>query len=205
MNLDALNLDALRPMLPLPMWQKAAALAAVLVLIIAAYIYLGWMPLQEEIERQEAQVEQQRILLKKNQRLAQDLPKKRAEFAKLEKQLKVALNMLPKKSQIPDLLENVSWAGKDSGLQFSVFKPKNESVKQIYAEVPVELKVSGTFKQLMTFLKRVGEMPRIVAVKDLTLSKGQVNAPLEIHGTVVTYRFVEASAGKKNKRKRTRR
>jgi type IV pilus assembly protein PilO len=200
MNLDALNLEALRPILPLPMWQKALALAATFVLLVAVYFYFVWMPLQEEIERQSAQVEQQRILLKKNQNLAKDLPKKRKEFAKLEQQLKVALNMLPKKSQIPDLLENVSWAGKDSGLEFSVFKPEGETPKQIYAEVPVSLNVRGTFRQLLTFLKRVGEMPRIVAVKNLSLSQAKADEPLDIKGMVVTYRFVKSAPAKGRKR-----
>lgn len=198
MNLDALNLDVLRPILPIPLWQKLAALAAVFVLMIVAYLYLGWMPVQENIESQMSQVEQQRVILKRNQLLARNLPKKREEFAKLEKQLKVALNMLPKKSQIPDLLENVSWAGKDSGLEFSVFTPKPETVKQIYAEVPVDISVTGSFRQLMTFLKRVGEMPRIVAVKQLNLTQLK-NDSLTIKGDVVTYRFVEAAPGKNKK------
>ncbi|MDX8395480.1 MAG: type 4a pilus biogenesis protein PilO [Mariprofundaceae bacterium] len=198
MNLDALNLAALRPILPLPLWQKAAALTAVFILIVVSYIYLGWMPLAEEIELQQAQVEQQRILLKKNQRLASNLPKKKKEFAKLEKQLQVALNMLPKKSQIPDLLENVSWAGKDSGLEFTTFQPRGESVKQIYAEVPNSLNVKGSYRQLLTFLKRVGEMPRIVSVNDLSLSQVKTGGDLSIQGTVTTYRFVEA--GKKKRK-----
>lgn len=202
MNLDALNLDVLRPILPIPLWQKLVALAAVFVLMIMAYLYLGWMPLQEAIENQMSQVETQRIVLKKNQLLAKDLPKKREEFAKLEKQLTVALNMLPKKSQIPDLLENVSWAGKDSGLEFSVFTPKAESVKQIYAEVPVDISVTGSFRQLMTFLKRVGEMPRIVAVKGLNLVQSKNEGELTIKGDVITYRFVETpSENKKGKKK----
>jgi len=198
MNLDALNLDVLRPVLPIPLWQKLLALAVVFVLMIVSYLYLGWLPLQESIENQRAQVERQIVLLKRNRMLARDLPKKREEFAKLEKQLKVALNMLPKKSQIPDLLENVSWAGKDSGLEFSIFTPKAESVKQIYAEVPVDISVAGSYRQLLTFLKRVGEMPRIVAVKNLRLSKqaGESDS-LSIQGNVVTYRFVEESAQNK--------
>ncbi|MDX8407497.1 MAG: type 4a pilus biogenesis protein PilO [Mariprofundaceae bacterium] len=204
LNLSAL--DALRPMLPLPMWQKLTALAAVFVLIIAAYLYFGWMPIQEAIKVQTSQVEQQRILLKKNQRLARDLPRKQAEYAKLEKQLKVALNMLPKKSQIPDLLENVSWAGKDSGLKFSTFKPAGETVKQIYAEVPVSLQVSGSFRQLLTFLKRVGEMPRIVDVKNMKLTQAKAGSELSVSGQVVTYRFVEAKKGsKKGPKKRRKR
>jgi len=197
MNLDALNLDALRPVLPLPLWQKLVALAVIFVLMLVSYLYMGWMPLQESIETQQAQVEMQRITLKRNQMLARDLPKKREEFAKLEKQLKVALNMLPKQSQIPDLLENVSWAGKDSGLEFSVFTPQGENVKQIYAEVPVNINVTGSYRQLLTFLKRVGEMSRIVAVKNLTLSQGKAGGSLSIKGNVMTYRFVETSTKKK--------
>lgn len=191
MNVDALNLDFLRPLLPLPLWQKLVALVVIIVVIIAGYFFLGWQPLQQDIESQQAQVEQQRIMLKKNQRLAKDLPRKRAEFAKLEKQLKVALNMLPKKSQIPDLLESVSWAGKDSGLEFSVFKPKGESPKQIYAEVPVDISVKGTYSQLLTFLKRVGEMPRIVAIKNLNITQSKAGGNLLVKGNVITYRFIE--------------
>ncbi|MDX8402019.1 MAG: type 4a pilus biogenesis protein PilO, partial [Mariprofundaceae bacterium] len=106
LNLSAL--DALKPILPVPMWQKLAALGGVFVFILAAYFYLGWMPKQDAIAAQQAKVEQQRVLLKKNQRLASNLPQKRKEYAKLQKQLKVALSMLPKKAEIPDLLESVS-------------------------------------------------------------------------------------------------
>jgi len=199
MNMDAVNLDFLRPLLPLPTWQKFVALAVIVVVLIVAYFFLGWEPLQQQIANQQAQVEQQRVVLKRNQMLAKDLPKKRLEFAQLEKQLKVALNMLPKKSQIPDLLESVSWAGKDSGLEFSTFKPKGESVKQIYAEVPVDIQVTGSYLQMLTFLKRVGEMSRIVAVKNLNISQAKAGGNLLIKGNVMTYRFVEKGTGKKKR------
>lgn len=205
MNWDTMNLswlEPLKPIIPIPLWQKAAALAAVFVLILAGYIYFGWMPMQDAIAQQERQVEQQRILLKKNQALARDLPKKRKEYAKLQKQLKVALAMLPKKAEIPDLLENVSWAGKDSGLEFSRFQPQDEAVQQIYAEVPVALDMSGTYRQLLTFLKRVGEMPRIVSVRNLKIQPQKAGGVLSITGQAVTYRFVEAKAKKKRKRRR---
>lgn len=198
MNLDALNLDALRPIIPLPIAIKVATVIGVMVAICAAYFFMFWSPLQESIEQEKAQVENQRIQLTKNQRLAKNIPKKKEEYKKLQTQLKIALNMLPKQSQIPDLLEGVTWAGKDSGLNFSEFKPETESVQSIYAEVPVKLQVSGSFKQLLTFLKRVGEMSRIVDVKNLKL-KVKANKPLEISGQAVTYRFVEG--GKKKKKR----
>ncbi|MDX8397889.1 MAG: type 4a pilus biogenesis protein PilO [Mariprofundaceae bacterium] len=201
MNAATLNLDFLRPLLPLPLWQKFVALLVVVLVIATAYFFLGWEPVQQDIESQQAQVEQQRMLLKKNQRLARDLPKKRAEFEKLEKQLKVALNMLPKQSQIPDLLESVTWAGKDSGLEFSLFKPKGESIKQIYAEVPVDINIVGTYRQLLTFLRRVGEMPRIVAVKNLNISQSKAGGMLQVKGNVITYRFVEKPEVKKSRKR----
>jgi len=188
--------ESLRPMLPLPLWQKLLFLLATFALIAATYFYLGWMPLQEDITRQQSQLTLQHSILIKNQRLAHDLPLKQKEYASLEKQLKVALNMLPRKSQIPDLLENVSWAGKDSGLVFKTFKPGRDVNKQIYAEVPVSFHISGSFRQLLTFLKRVGEMPRIVDVKHLVLTKGKSPEVLSVKGQAVTYRFVEATAAK---------
>ncbi|MDQ7002424.1 MAG: type 4a pilus biogenesis protein PilO [Ghiorsea sp.] len=198
MNLDALNLDALRPLIPLPMMTKIAALVVVLILICVGYFIVIWSPLQEAVDEEKIEVEHQRVLLQKNRRLASNIPKKKKEYKQLQKQLKVALNMLPKKSQIPDLLEGVTWAGKDSGLNFTTFKPGQESVKSIYAEVPVSLDVTGSFRQLLTFLKRVGEMPRIVDIKNLSLivNRQGSDVKLNIKGQAVTYRFVQA-AGKK--------
>jgi type IV pilus assembly protein PilO len=204
-SIDLSSLDVLRPILPLPMWQKALAVAAGFVLILAAYFYFGWMPIQDEIAQQQQQVQQQQLILMKNKRLAKDLPRKRKEYAQLEKQLTIALHMLPKQSEIPDLLENVSFAGKDSGLEFHVFKPEGEVNKQFYAEVPVKLNISGTYVQLLTFLKRVGEMPRIVDVSNLALGQARAGGALSITGKVTTYRFIEHPKNARRRRGRGRR
>ncbi len=203
---DSLKLsiyESLRPMLPLPLWHKLLFLLAAFAVIVAGYFYMGWTPLQESITKQQTAMQFQKKMLQRNQHLAHDLPRKQKEYAKLETQLKVALNMLPRKSQIPDLLENVSWAGKDSGLEFKTFKPGKEVSKLIYAEVPVKFLISGSFRQLLTFLKRVGEMPRIVDVKNMRLTPGETAGELSVKGLAVTYRFVEAQAkkGRKGQRK----
>jgi len=191
MNFDAINLNALRPLIPMPLVTKLMILVGILVAICVGYFFLVWSPLQDEIATEKELVENQRVQLKRNEKLASDIPKKKEEYKNLQKQLKIALNMLPKKSQIPDLLEGVTWAGKDSGLSFSQFKPESESVRSIYAEVPVSLSVSGSYRQLLTFLKRVGEIPRIVDVKNLKLKSSSTDQTLSIEGQAVTYRFVE--------------
>ncbi len=177
--------------LPLPLQQKLLVLAATFLVIVGLYVYLGWLPLHDDLQQQQQQLATQQKLLKKNQEKANNLPRKKKEYAALEKQLKVALHMLPKQSQIPDLLENVSWAGKDSGLEFKEFKPGREKMKQLYAEVPVSFQVEGSFRQLLTFLRRVGEMSRIVDVKDVQLER-KGSDRLSVSGQAVTYRFVVA-------------
>jgi len=194
--------ESLRPMLPLPQWQKLVFLLTVFTLVMSSYFYLGWIPLQDAITQQESQLQLQRAVLFKNLRMAHDLARKQKEYVRLGKELKVALNMLPKKSQIPDLLESVSRAGKDSGLEFRMFKPDQEVVRQIYAEVPVTFNIDGSFLQLLTFLKRVGEMPRIVDVKNLVLTKGKTDNILSISGQAVTYRFVDGASAQTRKGRR---
>jgi len=76
-------------------------------------------------------------------------------------------------------------------------------LKQIYAEVPVDIIVKGTYRQLITFLKRVGEMPRIVAIKNLNITQGKAGGLLLVKGKAITYRFIEkATATKRKARKR---
>jgi len=191
-DLDRL-LDAGRPLLAYPLRQKVLALVVGVLLLVGLYDSLLWMPLQEDMDTLSEQVEQQRAKLARNQRLASELPEKKREYEQLVRDLRVALNMLPKKSQIDTLLADVSWAGKDAGLEFSTFEPKQEVRRELYAEVPVSISLTGSFRQLLSFLKRVGEMPRIVEVKGLSIKAGPQSQALEVAGQVVTYRFVEPS------------
>ncbi len=201
--MDLSKLAVLRPILPFPLWQKTVALVVGFVLILIAYLYFGWMPIQDDIDRTQKKTDQQQQLFTRNTRIAKNLPQKKKEFAKLEKQLNVALNMLPKKSQIPDLLIGVTRAGKDAGLEFSTFKPLPEVKKQFYAEVPVNLSVTGTYRQLAGFLDRVGRMPRIVDVQNLSLERAKMGAAdlLTVKGQALTYRFIESGTGKEQTRK----
>ncbi|MDQ6963565.1 MAG: type 4a pilus biogenesis protein PilO [Mariprofundales bacterium] len=195
MNLSQINLaplDPLRPILPLPLWQKTLLLLMlVVVLPIGGYGWLVWQGMLDQIEVEKKNIAQQKVVLRKNRKLAADLPRKQKEYAQLELQLRVALNLLPKKAEISDLLESVSWAGKDSGLEFTKFKPLGEKAKGLYADVPVSLQMVGSYKQLIQFMKRVGEMPRIVNVNSLSIAAKGKDSMLQISGMATTYRFLE--------------
>jgi len=190
MNVNLRQLDVLRPILGVPVWQCVAGLVAVVMLLAGGYIFTVWMPLVDKIESVENSIQGEQRILQRNLRTARDLPRKKLQFDEMKKQLKLASSMLPEKSQIPDLLEGVSRAGKHSGLEFSVFQPKAEVKKTLHAEVPVSLSMTGSFRQLALFLSTVGEMQRIVDVKNLSFTKGEDDV-LRVNGQAVTYRLLD--------------
>jgi len=190
MNLHLPQLDALRPVLALPVWQCISGLVAVIALLIGGYVFSFWMPLQDEIKSVNDNIQQQQTILLRQQATARDLPRKKLQFEEMKKQLALASSMLPEKSQIPDLLDGVSRAGKHAGLEFSIFQPMPESKKDLHAEVPVTLNMTGTFRQIALFLSTVGEMQRIVDVKNLNCVQGKDGA-LKVNGQAVTYRLLD--------------
>ncbi len=191
MNLDALNLEVLRPVLPLPFMAKMGVLAATVVVIGAIYFFTFFTPLMDEvtladkeIATKEADIEAKKIKITR-------LPQARLELKKLAKDLKVALALLPPKAQIAELLTSISGAARDAGLIDIAFKPRPETRRTIYAEIPVDLQLKGTFYQLLSFLRSVGEMSRIVAIKNLKISSSSKSSELRITGLLITYRFIE--------------
>ena len=139
----------------------------------------------------------------KNQRIASKLDLYKKEYAKLEEQLQKALGELPLKKEIPSLLTKIGELARNQGLDIMRFQPKGENKKDFYAEVPVELKLTGTYHQAALFFDSIGNMERIVNIKNLKL--GDANAEggetkLSIDCRAITFRFIE-NAPEKSKKK----
>jgi len=191
MKMDLSHLNVLRPILAVPVWQCVAGLVLFVCLLFAGYGFYVWMPVQEQIANTEKDKQLQEQRYRRNLRTANDLPRKKRQFEALKAQLKLARTMLPEKSQIPDLLEGVSHAGRQAGLEFETFQPLLEVKKELHAEVPVALTMTGSFSQVAVFLRTVGEMPRIVNVKNLSFSRGSGTQELTVSGKAVTYRLLD--------------
>lgn len=196
-------LDKFKNIDNVPVKHKYAALAVSPFLIFALFWFLFVVPLDEDIEVNIKKVEQQQSQYNKNKKIANDIERKRVEYAKLKDDLSIALNMLPKKSQIPDLLDNVSKAGLDAGLKFSKFQPVSEVGKSIYTEVPSNFVAQANFYQLMDFLDYTGKMPRIVDVKGLKIERIEGDTDLlNVKGNILTYRFTESAQAKPEENKK---
>jgi type IV pilus assembly protein PilO len=119
------------------------------------------------------------------------------------------MRALPEKEEIPSLLAGISEAGKDAGLEFLLFQPKGESPKEFYAEIPVDINVSGSYHQVAVFFDKVANLPRIVNIRNIKMSpknqKGSGTNDLTTVCQAVTYKFIESAPKKKPTRRGGRR
>ena len=180
----------------LPSYQKLLVLLLSCLIIFGIFWLIVYQPMKEELDRLENQKLSLERTLAENRRIASDLPKFRAEYEKLQKQLETALKELPDKKEIPSLLVGISDLAKNSGLEVVEFKPATIVPKGFYAEVPVSLKLMGSFHEVAMFCYQVGNMTRIVNLSDLKLGNAKVadgRNSLTIESKATTFQFVETA------------
>lgn len=188
-----LSLDTI---LALDRTKKILILAGVLVLLIALYVWVLFLPAHEKIERLDRKLSGLLDKKAEQEAIVADLAAFKREYHHLEQSLKEAMAQLPDKKEIPSLLENISNLGREAGLDVSLFKPGAQKPKDFYAEVPVDIKLVGNFHNLLMFFYNVGNLPRIVNMSDLTINKskdGTSSTSLETACKATTYKFLEES------------
>lgn len=184
----------LEKLLKFPLYQRVAILAMLVVLLVGAFTWVALLPEYEKIGEMDQELSRLEADLIQKQRIANNLPKFKAEFLKLEEQLKAALTQLPNKKEIPSLLTNLATIARDNGLDVVSFSPRGEVSKGFYAEVPGSLDLVGTYHQIAEFAQAVSKLSRIVNISDLDLSSPKVEgdlAVLKIKCKVTTFRFVD--------------
>ncbi len=178
-----------------PTARKVTLLGVVLILIVLAFVslfalpaYQQWDALQAESRQLDSEIAQKRVL-------AANLAEYKAEYARLEEELKQALTRLPNQSEIPSLLTSLAGLAKENGLEVQSFKPLAEVPKGFYAEVPAEMSLRGNYHEVARFAAAVSALPRIVNISNLSLSKPVMvdnEAVLTITCSVLTFRFIES-------------
>lgn len=175
--------------------QRIGIFVAVLVLIFGLSIWLLFWPKHEQIsglKTQLAGVQSELETAKKNAAQLNDWRNKRSQK---EAEYKQVSRALPEKEEIPSLLAGISQAGKEAGLEFLLFQPKPEVPKDFYAEIPVDINVSGSYHQVAVFFDKVANLPRIVNIRDIKMapqSQKESNA-LTTSCQAVTYKFMESA------------
>jgi type IV pilus assembly protein PilO len=168
--------------------------------LLAAW-WLGWRVQLEELdqkEKEEAKLKDDWLAKKKQ---AVNLDEYRRQLAEMDRSFGVLLKQLPNKSEMESLLVDINQAGLGRGLQFELFKPGAESAKDFYAELPITIKLTGSYHDLGGFAGDIAKMPRIVTLNDIEVAEapGQKGV-LMMSTTAKTFRYLDEAEIAKQKK-----
>ncbi len=153
----------------------------------------------ESLERRESEL---RTDFETKQGRAANLEPLKQQLAQMEQQLQQMLRQLPSRTEMPDLIGDISQTALATGIYNELFRPGPETPKEFYAEKPIELRMVGSYHQFGAFISGVASLPRVVimTMHDISLRpRGKTdgaaaiapNSNLELVGTVKTYRYLD--------------
>ena len=189
-----------------PQEYKLGFCAIVVLVIVGLAWWLFVRDKTEELTGLERQETDLRAEFETKQGRAANLEPLKLQLAQMEQQLQQMLRQLPSKTEMPDLIVDISQTALATGLNTELFQPGSETPKEFYAEKPISLRMVGSYHQFGAFVSGVASLPRVVilTMHDISLKpRGNASGgirrdvPLELSGTVKTYRYLddeEASA-----------
>ena len=186
-----------------PLIPRILILAATFLMLLLAAWSLGWRVQLEELdqkEQEEAKLKDEWLNKKKQ---AVNLDEYRNQLAEMDRSFGVLLKQLPNKSEMESLLVDINQAGLGRGLQFELFKPGTETLKGFYAELPITVKLTGSYHDLGAFAGDVAKMPRIVTLNDIDValaSGAGTTGVLSLSTTAKTFRYLDEEEIAKQKK-----
>lgn len=184
-----------------PVLPKLIILAGILLLIVALGWWLGWRPQIEDLETKQQQEQSLRQEWRTKKAQAINLDEYQKQLAEINRSFGALLKQLPNASEMESLLVDINQAGLGRGLQFDLFKPGAESLKEFYAELPITIKVNGSYHDLGAFTGDIAKLPRIVTLNDIdiTLSK---DSGLAMSAVAKTFRYLDEEEVARQKREK---
>jgi type IV pilus assembly protein PilO len=193
--------------------KKIMILVVCLAVIAGAYVYSFFLPQQRELSNLDNELDKLAKELNESKMIVRDLQRFKEQVEKLNQELLNALTQLPNEKEIPEILRNISTLGRESNLEFILFRPKPEEPQQFYAKVPIELTLVGNYHSIGVFFDKVSKLPRIINVVDFNMGRAKdTKGGKEVGEEVLvrtscllnTYRFVETKTdGKKSEGKKS--
>lgn len=183
-----------------PQQAKIGFCVIISVLIVGLAWYLFVSDKKVELEGLEGEETTLRTEFETKQGRAANLEPLKQQLAQMEQQLQQMLRQLPSKTEMPDLIVDISQTALATGITNELFQPGPEQPKEFYAEKPIALRMVGSYHQFGGFVSGVASLPRVVimTMHDISLKprakdgKGITpNSPLELAGTVKTYRYLD--------------
>ena len=175
-----------------PVIIKTLAILLLCILVWAGGYYFIIKDKQAELQGLEQKEQQLRNEFETKTAKAINLEAYKEQMVEMKIAFASMLKQLPRKSEVADLLIDISRTGLINGLQFELFKPEGERPIDFYAELPISMKVTGTYHQFGDFVSGIAALPRIVTLHNLTMAPlGKDSGKMSLSITAKTYRYFD--------------
>jgi type IV pilus assembly protein PilO len=203
MDLNELNQLDLNSFGEWPVPVKAVAVLLACVALAGAAYYFDTKEQLARLAQEQSTERDLRGSFEIKQKKAANLDAYRNQLAEMKESFGAMLRQLPNQTEVANLLVDVSQTGLANGLEFELFQPEDEIAKDFYAELPIRIRVNGTYHDFGRFISGLAALPRIVTIHDVIMASagGQAasgqNAGAESAGrltlqaTVKTYRYLD--------------
>lgn len=191
--------------LKLPKSQRIGILVGIVLILTGLYWFFIYKGHSEELDRRNEVLTKKQHELDEQRVVLADLPRFKKETEEMKEKRQEALKQLPNKKDIDKLLQDISFHAVESGLEILLFKPQPEIRKNFYAEIPVDVKLSGTYHDLAIFFDKIANLSRIVNISNLAIDKAKVKGMddinvLQASCKATTYKFIEEKKGGKGRK-----
>jgi len=174
-----------------PALPKLGLLLLLLAVILVVAYFFDWQGQLEELEAGRAQEAKLKAEYVDKKKQAVNLDLLENQKREIETSFGALLKQLPNKSQMEALLVDINQAGLGRGLQFELFRPaQSETVRDFYAELPINVKVTGNYHDMGAFASDIGQLPRIVTLNDINLNVGK-DGTLTMDTIAKTFRYLD--------------
>lgn len=178
---------------PLPVRVGCVVLCFVL-LAAGSFWYFVWSDQKPKLDAATAQEQTLRNTFKTKHSKAVNLEVYQQQLADIERSFGALLRQLPGKTEVQSLLIDISQVGVGSGLEEKLFQPAaNETVRDFYAELPIKIRLTGSYHQMGEFVSGIAALPRIVTLHDITIKPENKNTydNLTLELTAKTFRYLD--------------
>lgn len=179
---------------PLPFRAGAIAVIFLIATGLAGY-FIAYQDQQPMLEQVRAQEQSLLETIRQKAGKAANLEAYKTQLKEMERSFGAMLRQLPNKTEVPNLLVDISQTGLAAGLEEKLFQPGQESRKDFYAELPIRIRLTGSYHAFGSFVSGIAALPRIVTMHDVQLTpvntKGSPSDQLQMDLTAKTYRYLD--------------
>lgn len=197
---DFQNLDPKDPGL-WPLLPRVVILAGILLAALLLGWWFGWRPQLDDLDAKRQQEEKLKTEWLDKKQQAVNLDEYQKQLAEINRAFGMLLKQLPNASEMDSLLVDINQAGLGRGLQFELFKPGTEVLRDFYAELPITIKVNAGYHDLGAFTGDIAKLPRIVTLNDIEVLPNK-DGGLAMSAVAKTFRYLDEEEVARQKREK---